>query len=96
MSTTTEGEPSDTPGSGVPSNSQLAERTARVEAKIDAQADTLDRIETAITSDQAEIAEQVEQNDERITPIYAAYRFSKYALPVAGTILGAVAATGLV
>jgi len=83
----------------VPSNVELAQRTARVEEKIDAQADTLGRIETALVEDHEDLADQVEQNDRRVTPVYTAWRFGKYALPVLGTLigsLGGLAATGVI
>jgi len=81
--------------SGAPSNVELAERTARVEEKIDAQGDTLERIETALVDDHEDLAEQVDENDQRITPVYQAYRLGKYVLPVLGTLAGTAAALGV-
>jgi len=79
-----------TESSDAPSNVELAQRTARVEEKIDAQGDTLGRIETALVEDHEDLAEQVAENDRRVTPVYTAWRFGKYALPVLGTLIGSL------
>jgi len=81
--------------SGAPSNVELAERTARVEEKIDAQADTLGRIETALVEDHEDLEEQVRENDRRVTLVYQAWRLGKYGLPVLGTLVGAAAGMGV-
>lgn len=94
-----DGESHDRESGDAPSNVELAQRTARVEEKIDAQGDTLGRIETALIEDHEELAAQVEKNDRRVTPVYTAWRFGKYALPVLGTLiggLGGLAATGVI
>lgn len=76
---------------GAPSNSELAERTARIEEQVDHVADTVDRIETTISDDLEETEEQVEANAERVASMWTAYRLARWGIPVAGTLVGALA-----
>lgn len=83
----------------VPSNSELAERTVRIEEQMDHVVETVDRIDERITDEQEEIEEIVEDNAEKVGTMWAAYRFTRWFVPVAGSIaagLGALITAGVV
>ena len=82
------------PERGVASNAELSERMARVESNVEHVVDTVDRIEASVTAEQDDLAERVEDNSEKVAPVYLAYRFGKYGIPTAGTVLAALAALG--
>jgi len=77
-----------------PSNAELAQRTARIEEQVDHVADTVDRIETRVTDEQDELAEAVEENGEKVGTLWTCYRLGRWAIPVAGTFMGGLAAIG--
>lgn len=89
---------SDEVRAGAPSNAQLAERMARVEAKQDATVQTLDRIEGRLTTTLDDHGEQIGANDERVSHLVSRYGFIKWTIVAAGTVgsgLGALATSGL-
>lgn len=81
---------------GVPSNSKLAERTARIEAQVDHVAQTVDRIEEAVDEDTNEIEALAENNAKKIRPMWFAYLLIKWGLPAGATVVGTGAALGMV
>ena len=84
---------------GVPSNAELAERTARMEEELHYVAETVDRIDERISDEQAELAAQVEDNTKKVGTVYAYHKVVKYGLPLLGAVgsfLGGVVAVGAV
>lgn len=84
--------------SGVPSNTELAERMARVEEKQDASAATLERIEGRLSESLDEQREKIEENDERVSHLWSRYSVGKWAFAAAGALgsaVGGLAAMGL-
>lgn len=79
---------------GVPSNHDLAQRTARIEERVEHVADTVDRIEQSVVEDQVELEEQVDENADKIGDLYPAYRFARWAVPISVAAAGAVASMG--
>lgn len=80
-----------------PSNSELAERTARIEENVRHVAETVDRIEESLVDEQKEIAEQVDDNSQKVATVYTYHQVVKYGLPVLGAVgsfLGGVAVLG--
>lgn len=76
---------------GAPSNSELAERTARIEANVEHVAETVDRIEETVTEDLEETTEQVEAVDEKVATMWPVYRFGRWVLPIGVGVAGALA-----
>jgi hypothetical protein len=67
---------------GAPSNAELAERTARLEQKIDHITGAVDRIENTLENEHDSLAEQVSQNTQRVNRFWSIYRFCLYMLPL--------------
>lgn len=67
---------------GAPSNAELAERTARLEQKIDHISDAVNRIENSLAKEHDELAEQVAQNERRVNRFWSIYRFFLYMMPL--------------
>lgn len=88
---------SDSASSGAPSNSALAERTARIEENVQHVAETVERIEESVTEGQEDLAMKVESNtralaetDEKVTTLFKIYAFLRWAIPVGATVAGAL------
>lgn len=67
---------------GAPSNSELAERTARIEEKVDHISEAVDRIEDDLVEKHDELAEDVEENEKRVNEFWTIYRFLLYTIPL--------------
>jgi len=67
---------------GAPSNSELAERTARLEQKIDHISNAVERIEDSLAEEHEELAKQVAQNEKRVNRFWSIYRFFLYMVPL--------------
>lgn len=67
---------------GAPSNAELAERTARLEQKIDHIGEAVDRIEKSLANEHDDLAEQVAQNERRVNRFWSIYRFCLYMMPL--------------
>lgn len=81
---------------GAPSNTELAERTARIEEQVEHVADTVDRIEERLDDDLAEQMDVVETNRKRTESMWTAYRIARWTLPTGATVAGALVALGVV
>lgn len=75
---------------GAPSNAELAERTARIEEKVDHISNAVDRIEGDLVEKQDELAEDIEENETRVNRFWAIYRFALYTIPIVVGSGGAV------
>lgn len=83
----------------VPTNVQLAERTARIEENLEHVGDTVDRIESRLDEQHEELVDDVEGNQDKIDQMWPAYRVGKYLIPLGiavGGTLGALSSAGLV
>lgn len=87
---------SDDNPNGPPSNSKLAERTARIEENVQHVAETVERIETTVTDEQEQLAAEVEENRKKIKPVHTAYRVGKWAAPVVVAAAGVIVSSGVV
>ena len=67
---------------GAPSNTELAERTARLEEKIDHMNDSVERIEDALLEEHEELGEKVDTNEKRVNKFWTIYRFLLFAIPL--------------
>jgi len=74
--------PEDIERHGAPSNAELAERTARLEEKIDHISDGVERIEESLADEHEELAEQVQQNEKRVDRFWTIYRFALFVIPL--------------
>jgi len=66
----------------VPTNHELAQRTQRIENKVGHVGETVDRIEEQLSEEHAEIAEQVEEHERKLSTIWPAYRLLKWLIPI--------------
>jgi tetrahydromethanopterin S-methyltransferase subunit G len=85
--------------SNTPSNSELAERTARIEANVEHVAKTVDRIEEQVATDHDELGERIEENSEKVETVYTYHQAIRYGLPLlgaAGSFLGGFVALGVI
>ena len=67
---------------GPPSNSELGERVARLEEKIDYISEAVDEVATNLSDEREELEEQVEENTRRVSRWWVVYQIIKYGLPV--------------
>lgn len=65
-----------------PSKLELAERTVRLEEKIDHISGTVNRIEDSLMDEHEELAEQVRQNERRVDKFWTIYRFMLFVVPL--------------
>lgn len=84
---------------GAPSNSKLAERTARIEEQVGHVAETVERIEERVVDEQDELEERVEETEEKVGTVYTYHQAIKYGLPIlggVGSFLGGLVAFGVI
>jgi hypothetical protein len=67
---------------GAPSNAELAERTARLEQKIDHISDSVDRIEGKLIEEHEELTERVDDTERKADRFWTIYRFILYLIPL--------------
>lgn len=77
---------------GIPSNTQLAERMARVEEKLDHTTDVLERIDTSLNEEMDDIESRVEEIEPWSMRFRFLYRGGKWAggLLAGGGMIGKV------
>lgn len=92
----TDGEKARYKAGGPPSNTKLAQRTARIETEVAHVSETVERIEDKLDEDTEEIEESLATTQKKTARMWAIYQFGKYALPTGGTVLAAVAAIGAI
>lgn len=68
-----------------PSNSELAERVARVETKQDYNTEILERVEEAVTDDVNDVAAAVNDLETRQSRMWTAYRAAKWTVGFAAS-----------
>lgn len=86
------------PDQNAPTNAELAERTARIEQKVENVEGTVDRIEGRLINEHEELEKQVQDNKAKIRPVHTAYRFSRWIAPLmvgGGGVLGVLASLGV-
>ena len=85
--------------SDAPSNSELAQRTARIEEQVDHVRETVDRIEARLQDQHDEIIGEVQENSDEIEKFNTAYKAAKWLIPTGialGAATGALAGAGLI
>lgn len=84
---------------GAPSNAELGERTARIEESVERVEATTERIEQHLSEQHDELAEDVQANSEKVGTLWTYHQALKVGVPVlgvVGTLLGGLAAAGVV
>lgn len=79
---------------GVPSNHELAQRTARIEEQVGHVRESVDRIEESVTTGQSDLADQIEDNTRKTTRLWQVYQLGKWVVPAAATVAGTAATLG--
>lgn len=83
---------------GAPSNSELAERTARIEQEVHHVAETVERIEERVVDEQDDLEARVEENEEKVATVYVYHKAVRYGVPIlgaAGSFFGGMMALGV-
>lgn len=68
---------------GAPSNSELAERTARIEANVEHVAETVDRIDDKLDAEMADVQDDVDDIKPEHKRLWLTYQAAKWGAGIA-------------
>jgi len=80
---------------GVPTNAELAQRITRVEEGVEHVGDTVERIEENLEGTQADQSGRVDDLEPKVSHLWTVWTLGKWAAPATGTIIGGLAAVGV-